>query len=193
MNTSLSKAGGRIVGGSIADVAQRTGRSIAQAFLSVDAVILVDTSGSMAACDSRGGQSRYDVACEELARIQEQMPGRVAILSFSGDTLLCPAGVPTFQGGGTNLAGALDFAKQADVPGVRFIVISDGEPDSESAALQAARTIQAPISTIYVGPEGGYGQDFLRRLAAANGGQSVTADRAKELAAKVETLLLTAA
>lgn len=192
MSTSLSKAA-NMVKGSIAEAAQRSGRSVAQAFLNVDAVILVDTSGSMAACDSRGGQSRYDVACEELAKIQAQMPGRVAILSFSSSTILCPGGVPAFQGGSTDLAGALEFAKQADVPGVRLIVISDGEPDSESGALQEAGKIKAPISTIFVGPEGGHGWGFLRRLAAANGGRSVTADRAKELAAKIETLLLTAA
>lgn len=193
MTTTLSKRDAAVVPGSLTDLAQRSGASLAETFISCEAVCLVDTSGSMAACDSRGGLARYDVACEELARLQGDMPGKVAILSFSGSTILCPGGVPAFQGGGTDLAGALTFAKQADVPGVRMIVISDGEPDSEPAALQEAKSIKAPISTIYVGPEGGYGQDFLRRLAAANGGQSATADRARELAAKVEMLLLTAA
>lgn len=193
MSTDLSKAPGSVVAGSIADVARRTGRSVAQVFLNVDAVVLVDTSGSMAACDSRGGHSRYDVACQELAKIQGDMPGKVAILSFSSTVTLCPSGVPTFQGGGTDLAGALQFAKQADVPGVRMIVISDGQPDSEAEALDVARTITAPISTVYVGPEGGHGQAFLAQLARANNGAAVVADRAKELAVKMEPLLLAAA
>jgi hypothetical protein len=46
---------------------------------------------------------------------------------------------------------------------------------------------------VYVGPEDEReGREFLARLAAANGGQAVTADRAQQLAAKIETLLLEA-
>lgn len=43
----------------------------------------------------------------------------------------------------------------------------------------------------YVGPEEyPAGRDFLQRLAAATGGQTVTADRAKELKAGIERLYL---
>ena len=182
----------QIVPGSIAAVAQQTGKSIAESFLSADAVILVDTSGSMHANDSRNGRSRYDVACEELKKLQAELPGKLALLSFSSDVRFCPAGIPTDFGEQTNLSKALKFAKQADINNMRFIVISDGEPDSEGEAIFEAKKYKNRIDTIFVGPDGGAGQDFLRRLAKASGGQNMTSAQVKELATDVRTLLLTA-
>ena len=77
----------------------------------------------------------------------------------------------------------------ADVTGMRFIVISDGEPSSESEALNVAKTYKNKIDTIYVGPENGDGQEFLRKLAKASGGQGVTSAQVKELASSVKHLL----
>ena len=95
------------------------------------------------------------------------------------------------MGNKTNLAAALRFAKLADVPGISIIVISDGEPDNETEALGLAKTFKNCISTIYVGPEERpTGRDFLTRLAKTTGGRTITADRAKELSASIETLLL---
>lgn len=182
----------QIVKGSLGAIAQQNNTSIAETFLNADAVIVVDTSGSMGAHDSRGGQSRYDVACQELQNLQGNLPGKLAVISFSSDVLFCPNGVPFNYQGGTDLAKALKFAKVADVKGIRFIVISDGEPDNESEALRVARTYTNRIDTIYVGPEGGEGQGFLRKLAKASGGQGVTAAQVKELSNTVEKLLLTA-
>lgn len=180
-----------IVPGSLSAMAQQSNKSIAESFLSADVIVIVDTSGSMGANDSRGGRSRYEIACEELARLQKTLPGKIAVLSFSDNTIFCPNGVPIFLQCGTDLAGALKFARVADLPGMTFFVISDGSPDSEGAALNEARKYKAKINTIYVGPENyPTGRDFLIRLAKASGGQNVTADRAKELAAKIETLLL---
>ena len=148
----------------------------------------------MSATDSRGGHSRYDIAIEELQKLQAHMPGRIAVISFSSTVMFCPAGTPTNLYGGTNLAGALDFAKVADVPGMRFVVISDGIPDDERAALAVARRYKNRIDTVYVGPEGDDegGAAFLRKLSAASGGVSVCADRAMELGATVERLMLAA-
>lgn len=169
-----------IVAGSIGAVAQQSGKSIAESFVNADVVIVVDTSGSMEACDSRGGKSRYDVACEELKSLQASLPGKLALLSFSDDVQFCPNGIPWQYGGGTDLAKALKFSKMADVTGMRFIVISDGEPSSESEALNVAKTYKNKIDTIYVGPENGDGQEFLRKLAKASGGQGVTSAQVKE-------------
>ena len=179
----------QIVAGSIGAVAAQSGKSIAESFVNADVVIVVDTSGSMEACDSRGGKSRYDVACEELKSLQASLPGKLALLSFSDDVQFCPNGIPWQYGGGTDLAKALKFAKMADVTGMRFIVISDGEPSSESEALNVAKTYKNKIDTIYVGPENGDGQEFLRKLAKASGGQGVTSAQVKELASSVKHLL----
>ncbi len=180
-----------IVVGSLADVATRNGQSIAESFVSAEAVILVDVSGSMMGRDSRGGKSRYDVALDELAALQRSMPGKLAVIAFSDSALFVPGGVPPLLGLGTDVAGALQFAKVADVPGMRFFLISDGEPDDERKALDVAKTFAAHIDTIYVGPESDpIGRACLQRLAKATGGQSATADRVCELATTAQRMLL---
>ena len=183
MNTS-------IIPGSLGAMAQQTGASIAETFLNADVIIITDTSGSMDQCDARGGKSRYEVACEELKTLQASLPGKLALLSFSSDVVFCPNGIPFRYGGMTDLAKALRFAKVADVTGIRFIVISDGEPDSEEEALKVAKTFKNRIDTIYVGPEGGAGSEFLKKLAKASGGQGVTAAQVHKLADNVQKLLL---
>ena len=183
MNTQL-------VLGSLSAIAQQSNQSIAETFINADVIIIVDTSGSMAECDSRSGRSRYEVAGDELKNLQAHLPGKLALLSFSDDVIFCPSGIPFNYGGGTDLAKALKFAKVADVTGMRFIVISDGQPQNEEGALKVARTYKNKIDTIYVGPEGGEGQAFLKRLAKASGGQGVTAAQVKQLDSTVQRLLL---
>ena len=179
-----------IVPGSLAFVAANTKVSIAESFVNADAVIICDTSGSMSACDSRGGKSRYEILLEELAKLQRDMPGKLAVIAFSSTVMFCPGGTPYQLHGGTDLAGALRFAKIADVPGMRFFVISDGQPNDEQAALAEAARYKATISTIYVGPENEtQGRQFLAQLAQAAGGQAVKAERVMELADKLRPML----
>lgn len=179
-----------IIKGSLGAIAQANNKSIAETFLSCDVVVIVDTSGSMSDQDSRGGRSRYEVACEELANLQNSLPGKIGVLSFSDSVQFCPDGKPFFYGSGTNLAGALRFAKIADIPGMRFIVISDGYPDDPQGALDVARTYKNRIDVIYVGPETSTsGRDYMAQLAKISGGTAITADRAQELAAGVQLLL----
>lgn len=179
-----------IVPGSIAAVSFQTKASVAETFVNADAVIVVDTSGSMDAADSRGGLTRYAVACDELAKLQRNMPGKLAVIAFSDTAIFCPGGQPYQFHGGTNLAHALAFAKIADVTGMRFYVISDGYPDDAPAALNEAARYKAPISTIYVGPESDQaGRQFLAQLASTAHGQAVKAERVMELADKMITLL----
>jgi len=179
----------QIVQGSLSQIAAQNGKSIAETFLNADVVILVDTSGSMNTCDARGGKPRYDVACEELKTLQSTLPGKIAVLAFSSDVQFCPSGIPFQFDGMTDLGKALKFAKVADVTGMRFIVISDGEPDSEDHALNVAKTYKNRIDTIFVGSEGGAGQAFLKKLAKASGGQGVTSAQVKELAPTIAKLL----
>lgn len=182
----------QIVTGSIGALAQQGNKSIAETFINADVIVIVDTSGSMASRDSRGGKSRYDVACEELAELQKLMPGKIAVIGFSSHTEFYPGGIPVYQGNSTAMDDALKFIKVADaIPGMKFILISDGEPDEPQRTLSIAKTFKNKIDVIFVGPENlPAGRDFLQRLAAATGGKSITADRAKELAASVKQLLL---
>lgn len=179
-----------LVVGSIADIAMKTNKSIAETFANANVIVIVDTSGSMDTCDSRGGKSRYHVAKEELKIIQETNPGKIAVISFSHDVQFCPTGVPIFFGEGTCLDKALKFAKIADLPGNKFILISDGEPNDQELALAAAKKYRQKIHVIYVGPEEEqYGRDFLAKLAAVTGGQSISADRAKDLGQGLQLFL----
>lgn len=180
-----------IIPGSLGAISAKTGASLAESFVNADAIIIVDTSGSMASEDLNDGKTRYQRACDELAMLQNSLPGKIAVLAFSGSTIFCPSGKPFRFGGGTDLKGALKFAKVADIPGMRFIVISDGQPDDAEGALQIAKTYKNKIDVIYVGPEQHpTGRDFLLRLARASGGELVTADRAQNLLNAAQTLLL---
>jgi len=179
-----------IVQGSIQAIANNSGKSIAESFINCDVIVIVDTSGSMAASDSRGGQSRFTVACDELRQLQANLPGKIAVVSFSSTVQFCPGGVPIYEGGGTDMKRALGFVMVADVPDMRFILISDGQPNDPDGTLAVAKQFRNRIDTIYVGPEDRpEGRDFLQRLAAASGGQIVTADRARELGAGITFLL----
>lgn len=180
----------QIIPGSISDIAMSNKQSIAVTFVGADCVVIVDTSGSMGANDSTGGKSRYEVACKELAALQANMPGKIAVLSFASTVMFCPDGKPLFIGGGTDLTHALKFAKIADIPPIRFFVISDGQPDDPRSAIAVAGTYKNTISVIYVGPEQfPNGRDFLEQLAKASGGEIVTADRVNALAEKFTRLL----
>ena len=176
------------VTGSLASVAKANRQSLAETFLSADVVILMDTSSSMMDRDD-DHQTRYDRAVSELERLQNSLPGKIAVISFATEPIFCPAGVPQTPCGMTDLAKALRFAKVADIGDMRFIVISDGEPSSEREALEVAAQYSGVIDVIYIGREGGPGQKFLQRLAKAHGGKAITSENAKELAAAAQYLL----
>jgi Mg-chelatase subunit ChlD len=179
-----------IVTGSIGSVAEKQGQSIAESFMSADAIVIVDVSGSMAAEDSRDGQSRYNVACQELAHLQQRMPGKLAVVAFSDVVHFCPTGIPPFFAANTDLVAALKFVQPADGT-VRFVVISDGYPDDPQEALSIARGFQSQIDTVFVGPESDErGRKFLEKLATTGHGQFVLDLNVNQLAEKVEILLL---
>lgn len=181
---------GDLVLGSLQALATQSGKSLAETFVNAEVIIIVDTSGSMNTHDSREGKSRYEVAVTELNALQMQNPGKIAVIVFSSTVQFCPSGVAAYLGGSTALAKALEFVKIADVSGMKFILISDGEPDDPDAARRVAETFKNKIDVIYVGPEErATGRDFLYRLARATGGSGTTVDRAKELGSGLQKLL----
>jgi Mg-chelatase subunit ChlD len=181
-----------IVPGSLQSIATANGTSIAESFVAADTIVLVDTSASMETVDSvaEGRKtSRYVRACAELTRLQATLAGKIAVVSFSGHAVFCPGGVPTMLGHNTDLAEALRFVRVADDCDMTFVVISDGNPDDTDAALREARKFTSVISTVFVGPPDGWGEDFLKQLATASGGQALKAHQAAGLNRSVQRLL----
>lgn len=164
----------KIIRGSLGAVSKNNNQSLAQAFMSVKAFVMVDVSGSMSQSDGSFGRSRYDLAVEQLEILQNDYPGEIAVSCFSNSAQFCPAGVPVFQGGMTDMVAALNMLKMADNCGIRLILISDGEPNDADKAKQVASGFISKIDTIYVGSETGRGREFLHELSQLTGGVSVT-------------------
>lgn len=183
-----------VVPGSIQHTALQLRQSFAITWLRVDTVILFDRSDSMSQKDAPGGVTRFEMACSELAKLQASCPGRIAIVQFNDDVGLMPGGVPDAPASGTDLARALSYLRnnQMDMPGMRVIVISDGEPNHEEDALRVATQFQNRIDVVYCGPESmPAGREFLRRLSAMSGGILVTAACASGLMDATLKLLTT--
>lgn len=182
------------VRGSLQQWSVATGLPLAKAMLRVNACIIVDCSGSMTAQDAPGGRTRYDVACTELATLQGDLPGKLAIFGFHDDCIFCPGGKLPPAILGTNLAGALNYCKRFDLPEMKIILISDGEPNDAYTALEAARSYRNRIDTIFVGPRlmpPSEGEKFLTQIAMLRQGESVTCDRLAGLLPAMQRLLLT--
>jgi hypothetical protein len=159
-------------------------------------VILADVSGSMD--ESAGGKRKIDHLREALEAVCPPLASRdwPVMLAFNSAVraLTSPVEIGS-PSGGTALHLAIDeAAKRAPQ---KTIVISDGQPDDEQAALDAAERLTGLIDVIYCGPEGGAGLAFLRRLARSTGGSVVTCDlkqigQAQRLVGHVQRLALPA-
>lgn len=182
-----------IVPGSLSAIAQHNGSSLAESFLSCDALILFDLSGSMEIADTPSGESRRKVATDHLTRLQKNHPGKLALVCFADTVVFCPGGVPQACGGSTCLDRGLSYILPADACGMKIIVISDGAPNSKSTSLEIAVKFENKIDTIFVGPEDDRegGRAFLEQLATVTGGQSFKSDAPGILEPTVERLLLT--
>lgn len=174
MSNSITK----VAKGSLQDVATKENKSLAETFMNCDYIILIDMSGSMSEMDALGGKSRFDAAESELRKLQENLPGKIAVIAFSSWPTFCPSGIPTRLGGGTDMLAALQFVKCADDTGIKFILISDGEPGQPQKTLALAKSFRSKIDTIYIGSEQNYtgGRDFLTQLANATGGKFTRSD-----------------
>jgi hypothetical protein len=184
---------GPVLTGSLGAAARRHGNSLARAWMDVRAVLVCDTSGSMASQDAgpanasgehRHQRSRWDACGEELAILQARSPGRTAVVAFNTTPSLALGGRLPPPQGDTNLAGALDYAHsllEPDAQGITVAILSDGEPNDETTALASGRRLirlGAKLETVYVGPEHDTGgRAFLARLAGLGGATPRTAYR----------------
>ena len=138
-------------------------------------VILADTSGSMA--DRAGNKTKIDILRDAVAGAWNSLePGHRRLVRFDSAAVLLesPDGLND-PDGGTAMDAGLRAAAGLD-PG-RLIVISDGLPNDEAAALAAADLLPCRIDVIYCGPDSDAGAiAFMRRLARTGCGECVTED-----------------
>lgn len=136
-------------------------------------VILCDTSGSMG--ERAGSRRKIDHLREAVGGVIADLPDADLIAFDSGPRRVTLAADIPEPSGGTALHLALD--QSATLRPRKTIVVSDGSPDSESAALAAAERLPGIIDVIYCGRDGDTkALDFMRRLARVGGGQVVTCD-----------------
>ncbi|MEW6213004.1 MAG: vWA domain-containing protein [Acidobacteriota bacterium] len=130
------------------------------------ALLICDVSGSM-------DGTKIIRLREVINRLRQAR--QLSLLAF-GNSVSLVTELPG-AGGGTPMAEALRLA--ATQKPRRAILLSDGEPDDASAALAAARELTmagCKLSCVYIGPEGGEGYRFLKRLAAEAHGEMANVD-----------------
>lgn len=139
------------------------------------AVLLADCSISMALTDGGDGKRRIDRLAELIAYILQRtrLQGLVCFndrpleIALEGHLLLPE------PDGTTALDLALDYVRTISPRPSSAIVVSDGQPNSEILALEAARSLQPmPIDAYYCGAEGdGPALAFMEQLARVGGGR----------------------
>lgn len=158
MNTDLV-----VKAGSVMDVAR--GGNVALAMMDVKVVLICDRSGSMTACDAQGGRARYMVEDEIVARLQKKYPGKIALISFNDFAELCPNGELPQPTGGTSMEAGIDKARPIIEIGAKGILVTDGEPNSETAVFQSVAGLSGKLDTVFVGNDNASGKAFMERLA----------------------------
>lgn len=151
-------------------------------------LLLLDCSGSM---DSRiaNGQTRSAALGDTVRGIQSEKELKMAQFGSGHEPSFVTMNAIPPPCGGTPLHLAIDFGKSNGH--ARLIVISDGCPDSEHAALEAANRFGGRIDVVFIGNKGERGEAFLLSLARTTGGESFTGDltNPKQLAGKIVGLL----
>ncbi|HHQ3553801.1 TPA: hypothetical protein ACSPLE_004824, partial [Pseudomonas aeruginosa] len=139
---------------------------------------LADISASMESV-AWGMRRKIDVLREAVDAALERHPAR--LIAFSAQPREVQH-IPEPESS-TNLTAALRAALQYN-PGVT-LVISDGQPDNEKSALEVAAQFRGVIDVLYVGPEiDRAAMGFMRRLAAAAGGDMVSNDISSQTGAQ---------
>ena len=150
-------------------------------------MLLIDYSGSMDSPAEQGSNTRKIDALRGIAQQLKQDLPQLPQIGFGRrvgfiETVPEPDGM-------TPLTEGMEFAQQHHAG--HLIVVSDGMPDDPQGALAVARTFGGPIDVFYVGPRPSEGEDFLRQLSQASGGQfaSTTLAQPKQLETRIRGLL----
>ncbi len=130
-----------------------------------EACLLLDCSGSMN--ERYNGKSKYDYLQEAMREIPWK---KLYFNSIIKNTPLYPCG-------GTNLESGI---LAVDSTFSKIILVSDGLPDNEEAAIRAAKVKGIPIETILIGDDP-KGIEFMKRLSLLTGGKTSTNIKIEEL------------
>lgn len=150
-------------------------------------LLLVDCSGSM---DTRvrSGERKIDALRKVVSTLRESHPVPVAAFGALGADVQVIDTVPE-PSGGTPLHRAIQFGTREGA--THLVVVTDGQPDSEGAAFDAAREFGNPIDVFYIGDGNDSGARFATELATRTGGVVNMTDlgQPKQLAAKIRLML----
>lgn len=130
-------------------------------------ILLLDVSGSMAAY-AEGHTRRIDALWTIVQELRSNNVGfRCATFSDVtkwAELVECPE-----LEGGTNLADAFYFVRKIEP--MQITVVTDGEPNDEQAALNAAQSIGCKVNVMFVGsPSDTHAKAFCAHLASLCGG-----------------------
>jgi uncharacterized protein YegL len=143
--------------------------------------LMLDASGSMAGSKNKSLQD----ACTDFVQQCNMSDTSLAIETFGSEPeirvaltcqqpllLMTTMSIPAC--GGTPMAGALDYVLRS-YSITRGVLVSDGQPDSESQAYAAAEQYKAaeiPVDAVHIGNSTN-GEQCLRRIAEITGGMFI--------------------
>jgi hypothetical protein len=166
---------------------------------SLDDLVAAKTKRSLIAADVSSsmedgcadGKRKIDNLRVVLEQLQTTHPVPVCVFGLHGGQIELVERIPEPQGM-TPLHKAIDFARVQEAN--HLVVLTDGVPDSRTAAFEAAARFGHPIDVFFIGNEGGRGADFCRELAKCTGGQFGITDLAgtahqKQLTSAIAGLL----
>ena len=127
-----------------------------------DTVFLLDVSGSMSA---KVGKERK---IDHLRNVMESYP--TATKFCFSDDVYDDKDIPE-PSNSTDLAKGFRYLRNTGLKPKRVVLVSDGEPNDEYSALNAAKEVALPIDIIFIGDKGSRGERFMEKLASASGGK----------------------
>jgi Mg-chelatase subunit ChlD len=142
--------------------------------------LMLDASGSMGgkkndalrqACQGFVSACNFADTALAIETFGAEPEIRVALTTQHPLLLMTVMSIPAH--GGTPMSQAMDYVLNS-YSITRGVIVSDGQPDSETAAYACAEAYKAgdiPIDTVHVSDGGGTsGEDVLRRIAEMTGG-----------------------
>lgn len=148
-------------------------------------LLLVDCSDSMSS-RIRTGERAIDALRKVVKGLRETHPVPVAAFGSLGVALV--DGIPE-PCGSTPLHLAIEYGTREGA--THLVVVTDGQPDSQTAAFEAARLFGHPIDVFYIGDGDDEGARFAAELARRTGGTAHLTDllQQKALTTKIAGLL----